>query len=57
MYYIEVEMYGGEVFKYITGSERDVNFFKTLTDNSEYAIKRLDIINLYNRKETTENDN
>lgn len=57
MYYIEVEMYGGEVFKYITGSEREVNFFKSLADNSDYAIKRLDIINLYSRKETNENDN
>ena len=55
MYYITVEFYDGDVFKYITGTERDANFFKTMADNCIYAIKQINIINLY-EKETTEND-
>ena len=56
MYYIEVEMYGGELFKYIAGKERDAKFIKTLLDNYSCAVKQINIINLY-EKETTENDN
>lgn len=55
MYYVEVEMYGGEIFKYIAGTKREANFFNTIADNCIYAIKQINIINLY-EKETTEND-
>lgn len=55
MYYIEVEMYGGEIFKYIAGKERDARFIKTLADNYKSAVKQINIINLY-EKETTEHD-
>ena len=50
MYYIEVEMYGGEIFKYITGTEREANFFKTMADNCSYAVKQINIINLYEKE-------
>ena len=53
MYYIEVEMYGGEIFKYIAGKERDARFIKTLADNYKSAVKQINIINLYG-KETNE---
>lgn len=52
MYYIEVEMYGGEIFKYLTGTEREANFFKTMADNCSYAIKQINIINLYEKENT-----
>lgn len=56
MYYITVEYYNGEIFKYLTGSERDAHFFKTMADNCGYAIKQINVINLYNRKENNEID-
>ena len=40
MYYIEVKMYGGEIFKYIAGKERDAKFIKTLLDNYNCAVKQ-----------------
>lgn len=57
MYYITIEFYDGDIFKYIAGSERDARFIKTLSDNCSYAVKQINIINLYDRKETHENDN
>lgn len=56
MYYVEVEMYGGEIFKYIAGKERDAKFIKTLLDNYNCAVKQINIINLY-EKENNEHDN
>ena len=55
MYYIEVEMHGGEIFKYIAGKERDAKFIKTLLDNYNCAVKQINIINLY-EKEIHENN-
>lgn len=56
MFYITVEFYNGEIFKYLTGTERDTKFFKTMADNCGKAIKQINIINLY-EKENNENDN
>lgn len=56
MYYIEIVMYGGEIFKYITGKERDTKFINTLLDNYGCAVKQFNVINLY-EKESNENDN
>ena len=50
MYYIKVEMYGGEIFKYIAGKERDAKFIKTLADNYKSAVKQINIINLYEKE-------
>ena len=50
MYYIEVEMYGGEIFKYIARKERDARFIKTLADNYKSAVKQINIINLYEKE-------
>ena len=55
MYYITVEFYDGCIFKYIAGTERDARFIKTLADNCRYAVKQINIINLY-EKENNEND-
>ena len=55
MYYIEVEMYGGEKFKYITGKERDAKFIKTLLDNYNCAVKQINVIHLY-EKESKNNE-
>lgn len=57
MYYIRIEFYDGDIFKYIADSERGAKFIKTLADNCRYAVKQINIINLYDRKETHENDN
>ena len=56
MFYITVEFYDGEIFKYLTATERDANFFKTMADNCGYAVKQINIIKLYDRKESNEND-
>ena len=50
MYYIEVKLYGGEIFKYIAGKERDAKFIKTLLDNYSCAVNQINIINLYEKE-------
>lgn len=57
MYYITVEFYDGGIFKYLTATEREAKFFKTMTINCDYAVKQVNIINLFEKKENTENDN
>lgn len=50
MFYITVEFNDGEIFKYLTGTERDANFFKTMADNCGKAIKQINVINLYGKE-------
>lgn len=51
MYYITVEFHDGEIFKYLTDTEREANFFKTLDDICGYAIKQINIKKLFKREE------